>query len=151
MKARGGRQGVRRIAGWLFAMLHVAFYGVLLFLSARTGKESAADADLILGFLGNNLSVTFLRKAVGHFGGFAFLAFLCGVAVRLQISKKKAPLAFAVLLLVGVLEGAGTEMVQYFTEGRVASISDVLLDSLGFFVGLLIAFLCLIPLLKGRN
>jgi hypothetical protein len=71
---------------------------------------------------------TLLRKSA-HFAEYAVLGFLLLRAVRLRVAALTAGVAYAI----------SDEIHQYFVPGRYASAWDVLLDSGGVLLGVLLA------------
>lgn len=78
-----------------------------------------------------------LRKA-GHFSEFFVLGVLSMFTVRqMKFARKKT-----VGLLFCVLVAAMDETIQLFVSGRSGQVSDVMLDSAGALVGILLHKLC---------
>ena len=107
----GGRQIGKVILRWLPAL---AWMALIFFLSSRSDLPKAGEAWLEL-----------LWKKGAHFGAYAVLALLVEWALALPRGGKR------IALLVSVLYGAGDEVHQAFTPGRMPAVTDVLIDSLG--------------------
>lgn len=129
----------------------------------QTGNESGAMSgsvtDAINAFLGsihNSLHVShhFVRKAA-HFTEFALLATLLCFAVRSLTRKNdqnKHNLLWVFAAFFGaVITAAIDETIQLFTDGRVGSAVDVLIDSSGAACATLVFFLILVVLKRKRT
>lgn len=81
----------------------------------------------------------FVRKIIGHFSLFALLGF--GIAFTLILLLKNNLIAIFSTPIIGFVCAGISEMLQlpYFTTGRYASWTDVLIDIFGVIFGLLVA------------
>ena len=89
------------------------------------------------------------RKAVGHFGLFAFSGVFSTWALHLFICDKKIGyFAYQILMSLGFgfLMATSSEFAQKFTEGRTGAWIDVGIDMAGYFLGLLILMVILLIL-----
>ena len=138
---------------WIFYALIAA---LLIAHSCMSGESSSEESDFVGGVVdqvlsalipdpsGQNLPLSerwdgfsaFIRKGIGHFGGF----FLCGafgfLAFYCSFSLSKTPLSLA----CGGFLALFTEFLQLFAEGRSADFFDSLLDFAGYFLSSLLLF-----------
>ena len=141
-----------------------AFWIAVIFInSMQTGNESGAMSgsvtDAINAFLGSihdslHVSHRFVRKAA-HFTEFALLATLLCFAVRSltrQNDQNKHNLLWVFAAFFGALVTAAIdETIQIFTDGRVGSVIDVLIDSSGAACATLVFFLILVVFKRKRT
>jgi len=83
---------------------------------------------------------TFIRKAVGHFGLFMAIG-ICAVISLLMyngfgIKNKYIPLIF--IIVFGPYIAFTTEYIQEIDPTRTCSVKDMLIDSWGFFTGVIV-------------
>ena len=133
---------------WIVFTLLVA--ALITWFSCQPGDESAGsswalarrirpvlrldDTDSVLYF------INFLIRKGAHFSLFAALGFGLHGSLR-SFRRWRAPFRCAVLF--GALYGALDELHQLFVPGRVAKLTDVLLDSCGVFAGVAALWLLL--------
>lgn len=168
----------RKILTALFWIAYGLFAGVLVWHSCRTGESSVGDSSSVGAWLeplfselfpdptgaGRPIGAwwsgydAFIRKGIGHFGGFCALGAFGGAAFALSFSGVRAAKsafslirAFAFCLAAGLLFGALTEGIQLFAEGRNGSFSDVALDFLGYAVGAAASYFLTIFILSRRK
>ncbi len=113
----------RRLA-WLALVL---WMGLIFFLSSRPDLPKAAEPWLEL-----------LSKKTAHFLAYATLAVLAHHALRLtwpQWTPRRHVLA---ALVIAVLYACSDEFHQSFVPNRNAALTDVMIDTLGASVGLLL-------------
>lgn len=110
--------------------------GIIFYLSAQNDTESSGTSSWLLLLLKLPISESFLRTAA-HFLEFTGLAVLIFNALYQTCSKIKPFLSFAIASAYAVTD----EIHQLFVEGRVCSISDWFIDSLGAASG--VAVLCI--------
>ncbi len=84
----------------------------------------------------------FVRKLIGHFGLFAVIGF--GLAFSFFMLTKPRKLYAPLTLATGALAALLSETLQLpvFTTGRVFAWKDVIVDTLGVILGLIVASLC---------
>ncbi|MGI6735363.1 MAG: VanZ family protein [Bacilli bacterium] len=75
----------------------------------------------------------FIRKAIGHF----FLFFVDGILgfwtfYLFLKDKKSAKLIILLSIITGVFVAASSEIIQLFVPGRAGTITDVIIDSVGY-------------------
>lgn len=107
-------------------------------------------ADKLTNTIEQNLKEfnTFIRKGIGHFGAFFVLAVLGTLTIGLFNSSKVSTIAIS--LLTGVGFAILTEAIQVTVRGRYGCFDDVLLDSIGYFIGFVITAVvyCIFALVK---
>lgn len=92
-------------------------------------------------FLWNRMP-KFIKKGMGHMGGFCMLAFFsinlfCALALRRRL------LRWSGYVCSGLFFALLTEFIQFFMPGRNCSLSDVGVDMIGFAIGTLVAMGCI--------
>lgn len=117
-------------------------------MSSANGKESSQMSNSLLlkiaEITGIEISSHFIRKAA-HFCEFALLSFLITNAVFATFIKKKAGIiAFPCACLYAVTD----ELHQLFSDGRACSIKDMLIDSSGALLGVVLFSLIILIYVK---
>lgn len=92
----------------------------------------------------------FIRKAIGHFSLFLLNGVLGALTFTLFI-RKKLYVPTILSLIPGVLVASMSELIQKFVDGRTASVYDVIINILGYFIGVLIVFLICIIIGKRKK
>ncbi len=111
----------------------------IIYLSMQSGSESGELTKQFLGFLeknGINLSLAFgeyapvfIRKSA-HFSEYFLLSLLILIAT-LNLKRK-----WSLTMVAGMVFSVADECIQSIVPGRVASIGDVVLDSMGLAFGI---------------
>ncbi|MBO5926257.1 MAG: VanZ family protein [Clostridia bacterium] len=133
----------------IFFALYLFLTLVIFAFSLRNGTESSNDSSFVWAVLSSVFNVEgnyefLIRKLIGHFLMFLLLAILGSIVYyRIVIISpfKRKRLFFALLTLTaGLLTAIISELLQlnFFTIGRNASITDVLIDFSGFLLGFLL-------------
>lgn len=115
--------------------------GFIFCMSLNNAEESKALSDSLaqrlINFLGINIPKVILRKGA-HFVEFAGLGFCLCNALYASFGHRLTP----VFALVGsVIYAISDEVHQIFSEGRACRITDVLIDSAGALLGIIIVFI----------
>ena len=115
--------------------------GIIFCMSLKDAEESKALSDSLaqrlINFLGINIPKVILRKGA-HFVEFAGLGFCLCNALYASFGHRLTP----VFALVGsVIYAISDEVHQIFSEGRACRITDVLIDSAGALLGIIIVFI----------
>ena len=121
MRSMGHR---RTLTSWLPAL---AWMGLIFVLSAQSGLRISDDA-----------SVDEPLRVVAHIAVYAILAglLLSALTARLQRSAVAAVLAIGLAALYGVTD----EIHQAFVAGRAGEVSDVVADTIGAALGVMLAW-----------
>lgn len=140
---------------YIYLTALILLTATIIVFSSFSGSKSAAQSGFIantlikiLGFVKITLEeqqaivfASFIRKFLGHF----MLFLLEGVFMYLVLYSFKdfKNRWFAVLFsfLIVVLIASISEGIQFFVEGRGATIKDVLINSSGALLGIIITFL----------
>lgn len=115
--------------------------GFIFCMSLNNAEESKALSDSLaqrlINFLGINIPKVILRKGA-HFVEFAGLGLCLCNALYASFGYRLTP----VFALVGsVIYAISDEVHQIFSEGRACRITDVLIDSAGALLGIIIVFI----------
>ena len=97
---------------------------------------------------------TFIRKAFGHFGLFMVSGLLSSLAVYLAFKPLKWSKPFIIVIIgisFGILLAVITEVIQLNVPGRSGQFTDVLIDSGGYLLGLLIIALIVFLVVKSQR
>ena len=121
--------------------------GFIFCMSLNNAEESKALSDSLaqrlINFLGINIPKVILRKGA-HFVEFAGLGLCLCNALYASFGHRLTP----VFALVGsVIYAISDEVHQIFSEGRACRITDVLIDSAGALLGIIIVFI----IMERRN
>ena len=123
----------------------------IFIFSAQDGTQSSQMSDGIsdkisdMGFSGN---ITFIVRKSAHFIIYASLGFF--TAIHLGYYRIKKYKQFLVSLLICFLYAASDEFHQLFVNGRSGQFSDVMLDTTGSFLGIIVV-LCIGLIYKKRR
>lgn len=137
------------IIAWSLALL---WMGVIFYLSSQSGLESAhlssGFREKLLSFLGLFFPAIktasfdgfdyFIRKNA-HFFAYLFL----GILVYFAVTNSHWPKPFFTAMIICVMYAASDEWHQLFVPGRSGQISDVLLDSSGALLGIIVCLFIL--------
>lgn len=122
--------------------LVIACMGVIFWLSSRTATDSSEMSssliDRILTIFGIKFSSFFIRKTA-HFLEFTGLAVLTFNAYYATFRRAATPVSFIITVLYAVSD----EVHQIFVEGRACQLRDVLIDSGGALLGIIISLILL--------
>lgn len=127
----------------IFKVLTLLWMCFIFYMSAQNGVASAAGSgriDRILAaipFFSNfNIELLdFIVRKTAHFAEYTALGFLSANSFSGDNIEAKA-------FCLSVAYAASDEIHQYFVPGRRCMTRDVLIDSTGALVGILIFFLC---------
>lgn len=115
---------------------------MIFVLSHEVASDSTARSDVIVGLLhGAGLDwatelVTVLVRKSAHFVAYAILGGLFYLALSSHALRRRDAATIAVML--SFLYAVSDEIHQVFVPGRSGEVGDVLLDSLGALVGVVI-------------
>ena len=141
----------------IFCALTVAWLAFIWGNSMTTGVESGEMSGSVTDWINDVLQKihpsfrvghTFVRKSA-HFFEFALLGTLFAATIHTLFWRKKD---YFVFLAIGssFLSALTDELIQMFTDGRVASLVDVTIDTLGASVAVLI-FFAVLTIKKAGN
>ncbi len=127
---------------WVLSLLlTAAMIGGIWFFSLENATDSAMRSDKIIKLLeklfGLDAATMNVRK-IAHFVEYAILG--GWMMALLWINGKIRMQNLVNILFIGLLTAVADESIQMFT-GRVASVSDILLDGAGFVCGLAVVAL----------
>lgn len=105
--------------------------------------------DSIEETLGRESISNFVRKLFGHFGLFLLNGILSIIIGCLFIKKKI--LFYLIIFTHGLLIASITELIQLFSEGRIATFKDIMIDYAGYLLGLGITIIIYIIVKKIKN
>lgn len=154
----------RRIRDYVYLSIFALINFLILFFASVSGEDSANQSGIlldatngILKFLNINLNEiqlenihAFIRKAVGHFGIFMVSGIFGWLSARAWLNTSLT-VKFSLTMGIGILIGSLSEIIQIFASNRGPSFGDVVIDSLGFFVGIVIVYLITLPLDNRKN
>lgn len=131
-----------RMKNRIFKILTVLWMCFIFYMSAQNGVASAAGSgriDRILAaiplFRSLNIELLdFIVRKTAHFAEYTVLGFLSANSFTCDKREAKA-------FCLSVAYAASDEIHQYFVPGRRCMTRDVLIDSTGALVGILIFFL----------
>lgn len=126
---------------WLLVFIWMV---LIFYLSSQNGETSGNLSFTVLGYLINlNLLpasvvpiLSFLIRKAAHMCEYAVLAFLFFNVLKEYNCKDKNKFLFS--FLFAIVYACSDEFHQTFVNGRAGQITDVLIDSLGAFFGLLL-------------
>lgn len=152
---------------YLFLVLYI-FITIIVFYKAFENAEQSTESsdkvtDTIVGAIDqitpgeesitNKVDIedikVWVRKGIGHFGVFALLGIFTTLIYYFFI--KKQYLSIIITILSGLLTAIFSECIQLFSEGRVGSFADVILDFGGFIITFLITEVIIILFEKYKK
>ena len=129
-------------------VLLALWMGLIFYMSSKNGEKSTGQSDLIintLNTLGVNLSGNFgefasviVRKAA-HVCEYMILSLLLYNVLKDYITITKKIMIYTILGVI--LYAMSDELHQVFVPGRAGRIQDVLIDTIGGIVGLIVVSL----------
>lgn len=143
---------------YVFLALYILFAAATIFTSCRPGAASENDSSVFTAIISaikplNDFGERYgdfeglLRKLCGHYALFA----ASGVffALTIYFFRHSVPLAIYLSFVSGIMLGAVNETIQYFVPLRNGSVTDVILDAHGYFIGAAITLLLIT--VSGKN
>ena len=142
----------------LLTLLIVFWMGVIFYFSNQTGPKSSSSSQSVIYLIGhisktvaghnivNTLSteafsfLEFIIRKCAHMFVYFILSIL---TMLLMFTYETYPLRFKcfISLLVSFLYACSDELHQFFVGGRSASFRDVMIDSTGACIGILLTFI----------
>lgn len=140
----------------VYALLAVAWGGLLFFFSGQSGADSETVSMGLTRFLFGGLIargadvdlLNHLVRKTAHFGIFAVEGFLAGMALLHLVRGRRAVLLSA--LIVAAL-AVTNELHQRLSIQRACSPTDMLIDASGGLTGLLVAAAILFALRRTQH
>ena len=142
----------------ILTLFTLAWMGLIFYFSSQTGSSSASSSHSVLYLLGH-----ISKSLIGHdlvtalspsaFGFLEFIIRKCAhmflyfilsiLTMSLMFTYKKYPIRFktCISLLISFLYACSDELHQFFVGGRSASFKDVLIDSTGACIGILLTII----------
>ena len=128
----------KKILRWGLLLLWMGF---IFYMSNQPAKVSSQQSDLIVNAIGINTNssynslATFITRKGAHMTEYFILFLLWYRVLVLYVDSKKAKL-YAIGLIF--LYACSDELHQYFVPGRSAKFKDVMIDTSGGLIGLLV-------------
>jgi len=133
-----------KVISWTMLLV---WMGVIFLMSHQPGDVSSSQSDLVMKifeFLGIKLDsyfgdlATFIIRKAAHFSEYLILFLLLYRVICIYIDRKTAKL----YALLGVFLYAGSDEIhQYFIPGRVMAFKDVMIDTSGGFLAMILTWL----------
>lgn len=152
----------------LLILIIIAWMALIFFFSSQPGPASASSSHSVLyliGHISKNLTGHNLVTALSP-AAFSFLEFIvrkCAhmfayfmlsiLTISFMFTYKKYPLRFkaCISLLVSFLYACSDEIHQFFVRGRSANFKDVLIDSTGACIGILLTIIVYTLIKKAQH
>jgi VanZ family protein len=143
---------------WIFP---ISWMGVIFYFSHQPGKESVKMSGwltkiveaiaYIFNISSTEVNLHLLVRKCAHLTEFAILGFLLFIA--LYFTREIILSSSIKALIIGVFYGVLDELHQLFIPGRSCQISDMLIDSSGVLIAILLCngFIKLRTYIKQRN
>lgn len=138
-------------------LLVIAWMILIFCFSSQPGNESNKNNEFVVyifNMLGINLNsilgelTNFLIRKAAHFTEYFILAILVFKAVRNDLSHNKS---IIISVLVVFLYACTDEFHQSFVPGRACMFRDVMIDTSGGAVGMIITYLCHFKKVRKNN
>lgn len=123
-------------------------YSILRLFDPRFDSYSEEEQGALLE------GYSFYIRKTAHFSIYAILGFLVSNAFAYQshvYGKPSLSKRLGFSLLIGVLYAVSDEIHQYFVPGRSCDVRDMLIDSAGVAVGILLSFILTLLIKKHRK
>lgn len=152
----------------LLTLLIIVWMGVIFCFSNQTGPKSSSSSQSVIHLIGhisktvtghnivNTLSteafsfLEFIIRKCAHMFVYFILSIL---TMLLMFTYETCPLRFKsfISLLVSFLYACSDELHQFFVGGRSASFRDVLIDSTGACIGILLTLIIYTLIKKAQR
>mgnify|MGYP003312611000 CR=1 FL=1 len=151
----------RNVLKWIIFGIALAINIFIIVNSFITGDASTAESNAVINTTANvvnslspglvtssnfNNFVGLIRKLFGHFGLFAISGLITTWSLYLFLKGQKHGYFLDIIgisFLDGLVVAWVSEFVQLFVPGRSGSAADVLIDMIGYFIGVLLVILIL--------
>lgn len=138
----------------------VIWCGIIFFFSAQSGVQSTGVSNFIITKAAEIFSpdsnpeeliakYSFIVRKGAHFAIYTVLSSILMVVMNIAREKMSLPKKYIAAVSITVFFAFTDEFHQFFTEGRSAQLSDVLIDSCGALTGA--AFVSLILYIRKRS
>ena len=153
----------KKVLRILLTLLIIAWMGLIFFFSSQTGPASASSSHSVLYLLGHISNDLVAALSPAAFGFLEFIIRKCAhmfayfilsiLTMSLLFTYKKYPIRFkaCISLLISFLYACSDELHQFFVGGRSASFKDVLIDSTGACIGILLTIIIYIIIKKAQH
>ena len=112
---------------------------IIFIMSSFNGNESSYQSNLIVNFISNLFNINNLRllslvvRKLAHFTEYLIL----GILMYNYLCMNKKGVIF--ILSICIIYALSDEIHQIFISGRVFSLIDILIDTIGAYIGILIS------------
>lgn len=133
----------KKIIAWILMLLWMAF---IFFMSNQPGDVSSKQSDFVVALMNmfglelskfGDLATLIIRKSA-HFTEYMILYFLVFNVIRFYV-KSKLGYIYSLIIVFGY--ACSDEFHQLFIEGRSGQFTDVLIDTSGGMLGMLIVYI----------
>ena len=141
----------RFVAYLIITLLMMIF---IFFQSSLPADTSQEESDIIVRFLSRFTDrdaemLSFIVRKLAHFTEYTLLGLFISLTAKEHYNKKRYHeehfliRIFIIPLICGVLYAASDEIHQRFVPGRSCELRDVLIDTCGVLLGVIINILCI--------
>ena len=141
----------------IFRTLTIIWMIIIFSFSARTGVDSTGDSHNVGMFIGNVLihdfdewsevkqtsfaeKIDYPIRKTAHASEYAVLGiFLVGAVFCLKYGKVRLS-RYKTAWILGTVYAASDEIHQLFVPGRSGRVTDVMIDSMGVFIGVIVCY-----------
>ena len=130
----------RLVLAWTLLILWMLFIFIMSsFNGVMSSNQSGSIATLIYNIfnISDTEKVSFIVRKCAHVSEF----FILGILVINLVSKYNVKHIYLISFIICVLYASSDEFHQLFVPGRSGQVTDVLIDLIGVFLGLLLVFL----------
>lgn len=133
-----------KVISWIML---IGWMGIIFIMSHQPGNISSSQSELVIKIfeiIGIRLDsyfgdlATFIIRKTAHFSEYFILFLLLYRVICIYIDKEHAKLY---ALLIVFLYAGSDEIHQYFIPGRAMSFKDVMIDTSGGFLAMIITYL----------
>ena len=135
-----------RFVAYLIITLLIMIF--IFFQSSLPADTSQEESDIIVRFLSHFTDrdaemLSFIVRKLAHFSEYTVLGLFISLTVKEYFQKGHFYIRhFIIPLICGVLYAVSDEIHQRFVPGRSCELRDVLIDTCGVLLGVIINMLC---------
>lgn len=126
-----------------FSILLMLFWMIVVFmLSAEPSKKSENTSDNFTKIIFNNITdkrvqeLSFIVRKSAHFTLYT-LGGMC-ICVSVMLNYNKSSKKYLISFIIGSIYAITDEIHQFFVPGRSCELRDVIIDSSGILIGIII-------------
>lgn len=147
---------------YCYLIIYVSLIILILVASLQNSDQSSNQSSIITDMVIESIEFItndeiswsyedvhhFTRKAIGHFGSFLLCGFFGLLTFYSFLHHQKNSLFWTII--VGIVVAFSSEMLQLISEGRSCEFKDMVIDTSGYLLGMIISLLIIIIVNKKK-